>query len=105
MPSPSSFRLRQQFAELRQALGRIAQHLGHDRFADLQHFAIVVRANGGERGSPVSKRHFAEAIALAQHPHPDSGAVAQTETCAVPRSMTNIESPSAPSSIMRSPRP
>ncbi len=30
-----------------------------------------------ERGSPVSKRHFPEAIALPQYPQPDSGAVAQ----------------------------
>ena len=54
------FAFREQFAQLIQTFGRVMEQFRHDRFADLEYFAVAFRAHSGGRGSPVSKDIFAK---------------------------------------------
>ena len=96
MPSPSSFRFARSSLSRGQAFRRFAQHFGHDFLADLQDFAIAVRPNRGRARFTGQQRHFAETIALAHHRRAriPRAILAHRNMHAVPRSMTNIESPS-----------
>jgi hypothetical protein len=75
------FSLGEKFAQGAQAFGRFSEHLGHDRLADFENFAVVFGANGGGASFAGEQGKFAEAIALAHRSHAHAGAVSGDGYC------------------------
>src|SRR5882724_2700166 len=71
------FTLREQFAQSRETLGRFAQHFRHDRLADLENFAVVLRPDSGRTRFAGEQREFTETIALAHRADAHARAVAR----------------------------